>query len=229
MKIKSTNYLNKIEEKYTKARSEWSDLQKKLKEEDDRYNSIDWAKFSQQGRSEEAEKHKKNRKEILSGFEKVRADFKKAVESIKADSDKIFDRAHKYDVGDVDMKGVTILQSGLLVDSELIELAETYRKQGNYTMYFMVADKLKKDKDIIQMTDSERKAQAYYQNAKDRKNRRDDHEVYDGFMNVCLCGLRDEDYLSDGIHKEHDNFYQKYIDMAEGIESDAPSPWGEED
>ena len=228
MKMKLSNYLDKVEEKYIKARSEWSSLQKELKAEDDRFNNIKWANLSQQGRFEESENHKKNRREILAKLDKLRADFKKSADDIQTDSDKVFNRMYQFTAGDVDPNGVAILQNGALKDSELMQLAETYRKQGNYTMYFMFADKLKKDKDHIKMTDSEKRAQAYYENAQKRRDTREDHDVLEAFRDVCLYGLRDEDYLSNGVHNEHDGFYQKHRGIAEGIETDVSVPWKED-
>lgn len=224
-KIKATSYLNKIEAKYVNAREKWEKLQKELKEEDIRYQNIKWSNLSNQGRLEEGENHKNKKAEIYNKLAQLRKDFEESVDNIQKDSDKVFNRVFQYTSNDVDMKGVAIIQNSFMSDSELIELAESYRKSGNYTMYFMVSEKLKKDKPHIKLSESEKEANAYYEKAHRRREIREDHELYEGFKTVCLKALRDEDYLSNGIDNEHNNFYQNYRECAEGIEAEAPSPW----
>ena len=224
---KLTTYLNKVEAKYIKAREDWEKLQQELKDENDRYQNIKWINLSPQGKNEEQNNHIKKKNEISNKLDQIRKDFEKSVSDIVKDSDKVFNRSFQYTSEDVDMNGVAILQNGLMTDKELMELAESYRLKGNYTMYFMVAEKLNKKKPFEMMSDSEREAYSYYNVSHQRRIAREDHACLEGFKDVCLKALRDEDYLSNGIHKEHDNFYQKYKSISEEIEAVVPSPWEE--
>lgn len=224
-KIKLTTYLNKIESKYIKAREDWENLQKELKEEETRYQNIKWINLSPQGKIEEQNAHIKKNREISQRLEQIRKDFDKSASDIVKDSDKVFNRAYQYTSEDVDMNGVAILQNGNMNDKELMELAESYRLKGNNTMYFMVAEKLKHDKPFEMLSDTEREAEGYWREAHRRRTTREDHECFDGFRDICLKALRDEGYLSNGIHKQHDSLYQRYKDFADGVEVEAPSPW----
>ena len=160
-KIKLTTYLNKIESKYIKAREDWENLQKELKEEETRYQNIKWINLSSQGKVEEQNAHIKKNREISQRLEQIRKDFEKSVSDIVRDSDKVFNRAYQYTSEDVDMNGVAILQNGNMNDKELIELAKSYRLKGNNTMYFMVAEKLKHDKPFEMLSDTEREAEEF--------------------------------------------------------------------
>ena len=223
-KIKLTTYLNKIEAKYIKAREEWVSLQKKLKMENDRFENIKWGNLSLDGKTEERNKHEEIKKDIYKKLEKLRNDFSDSVDSIQDDSDKVFNRLYRFTPEDVDEKGVAIIQTANLKSSELIDLAESYRAKGNPTMYFMVAEKLKVDKPTIKMTEQEKEASAYYTKAQERRNR-DDHQLLQNYKEVCMMALRDEDYLSDGIDKIHDDFYQGHKEEADLIEVDSVAPW----
>ena len=218
-KIKLSNYLNKIEAKYVKAREDWEKLQKELKEEDKRYQEINWSLYSLEGRSEEQKKHNSKVKELKKSLENIRKDFLQSVDDIKKDSNRVFDKLFQYTPEDVDMKGVSILQNSSMNEKELMNLAERYRKEGNSTMYFLVSEKLKN-------SDS-REAQTYYNESLRTRNLRTDHDLIDGYGSICLKALRDEESLSNGIHRLHDEFYQKYKEATEEISVDTSSPWEE--
>ena len=224
MIIRLTSYLDKIEAEYNKSRNEWSTLQKKLQEEEKRFNNIEWINYSLEGKTTERNKHEETKKNIYKEFEALREGFTKAVETIKADSDKIFDRKYQYKTGEIDLKGATLLQTGALKTDEIINIATDYLNSGNYTMYFMCADKLKQSKPLNQLSEAEKRADSFYNNAQ-RMKEREDHDILEGFSDVCLKSLRNEDYLSDGIHKMHNEFYDRYKNSASEIEVKTESPW----
>lgn len=224
-KVKLTSYLNRIEAKYIKAREEWEKIQEQLNQEEERFNNIKWMNYSAQGVREEKEKHSACKNKLLMELEKVRSDFSESVEEIKKDSDKLFNRVFQYTASDIDQNGVTILQNSTMSSSELMNFAESYREKGNYTMYFMIAEKMKSDKPDIEMTEDDKKARAYYEKALARRQTREDHELIEAYKEVCLKMLRDERYLADGIHKIHDDFYNGYKEEAEKIETETVSPW----
>ena len=223
-KIKLSSYLNKVESKYILAREEWEKIQKEIKEENEKYNNNKWQNYTQKGIEDIQIGHFKKLKELSEKMDQVRSKFENAVSEIMKDSDKVFNKVYQYTPTDVDINGVAILNNGLMGTNELIDLAESYRKSGNMTMYFMVADKLKPDKVSDKMDESDWKAYSYYTNSRQARQR-NDHECIEGFRDICLKALRDEDYLSNGVHKMHDEFYQKYMDYSEGIETEVESPW----
>ena len=223
-RTKLTTYLNKVEAKYIKAREDWEKLQNELKKENERYQNIKWINLSPEGRNEEKNNHEKIKSEIYKKLDTLRTEFSSSVDNIQSDSDKVFNRLYKITPEDVDEKGVAILQTTNLKSNELIDLAESYRTKGNSTMYFMIAEKLKTDKTVSTMSESEKEAFSYYEKAQERKNR-DDHALLQNYKEICLKALRNEDYLSEGIDKIHDDFYQKYKEEADSIEVEIVTPW----
>ena len=224
MIIKLSSYLNKIEAKYIEARETWEKIQKKLHDEDERYNNIEWIKYSLEGKTAERNNHEETKSGIYKELEALREGFIKSAESIEAASDEIFDRKYQYKTGEIDLKGATLLQTGALKTDEIINIATDYLNSGNYTMYFMCADKLKQDKPLEQLSGAEERAESFYNTAQKMKER-EDHALLEGFTDVCLKSLRNEDYLSDGIHKMHNEFYERYKNSAEEIEVKTESPW----
>lgn len=188
------------------------------------YNNIEWIKYSLEGKTAERNKHEETKSSIYKELETLRENFTKAVESIEEDSDKVFDRKYQYKTGEIDIKGVALLQSGALKIDEIINIGEDYLKSGNYTMFFMCADKLKQDKPVNQLDGAEKRAEGFYNKAQSMKER-EDHELLESFRDICLKSLRNEDYLSNGIHNIHDEFYQKYKESASGIAVSSESPW----
>ena len=214
--MKLTTYLNKIEAKYITAREEWEKLQKELKAEDDRYQGIKWQNYTYEGQKEEQERHNRRVSEIKGKLSNLRTKFSDSVDGIVSDSDKVFNKVYQYTPSDVDMNGVAILQNSTMRDSELMTLAESYKKAGNYTMYFMVADKIK---------GNTQEGKNYKVLAASARDSRDDRECLRTFGEVCMKALRDNSVLANGTHGLHDDYYQKCRKTAEGIEANTPVPW----
>ena len=225
MKVKLSQYLDRIETKYREARKEWEKIQSELEAEENRFNGIHWEDFSMQGVTNERVKHEGIKKALYEKLEAVRISFNENVDNVIGDSDKVFDSAFRFTPDKVDQNGVAILQNGALSIPELIELGEKYRTSGNYTMYFMVAEKLKSDKPLITATKTERDGIEYYLKAKSRRDSREDHELLKGFGEVCLYGLRDVKVLADGTHGVHEEGYTRYKNACDEITSEISSPW----
>ena len=177
MKVKLSQYLDRIETNYKEARNTWEKIQSELEAEENRFNGIHWEDFSMQGVTNERVKHEGIKKALYEMLEAIRTSFKESVDNVISDSDKVFDSAFRFTPDKVDQNGVAILQNGALSIPELIELGEKYRTSGNYTMYFMVAEKLKSDKPLITATKTERDGIEYYLKAKSRRDSREDHEL----------------------------------------------------
>lgn len=224
-RIKLSTYLNKIEAKYIKAREDWEKTQNELIQEEERFNNIKWSNYSPQGRQEESTKHQEKKKALREKFEEIRKTFSEDVEKIKESSDKVFSKLYKHTPGEVDMNGVALLNNSSLSPVELLELAESYRNSGNYTMYFMVADRMKSDKSLDSMDEAEKTARAYYEEARRQRKKRTDHELLEGFRDICLKALREERGVSDGIHRHHEEFYQEYKNSSDRVEVVSDSPW----
>ena len=228
MEIALTNYLKKIEEEYGKARKEFNALADKLADEETRYNSLNWINYSPEGKTNEHNKYEETKKAIQSEILAVRDNFSKAVDRIRMDADKVFDRRFNYTSDDVDMKGIELLKSKIGVDG-IIKVAEEYKNKGNMTMYFICADKLQ-DVEIPPMAIStnpgapNNRAKAYYERVQVDK-KRVDHDVLDGFIGICLAGLRENISLANGVDKIHADEYTRYEKAADSIIVKASTPW----
>lgn len=226
-KVKLSAYINKIEAKYILAREKWEAIQKELVEETDKYNNMDWSRYTWQGRNEVSQAYFEKAAELKKKLEDVREEFKTSVEDIRKDSNKLFDRTYCYKAGDIDPNGMAIIQNGALNNKELMGIANDYRASGNYTMYYMVAAAIKENqapRDIWKQEDFD--AQAYKMEAARRRASREDHELIDTMKELCLYGLRDEENRANGTHNYlHAQTYAEITEMAGDIEAAAPDPW----
>lgn len=224
-KITLSAYLERINTEYGKSRELWEEAQKERTAENERFQNIKVVNLSSKGRQEELAKHNEILRGISAKLERIRAEFTRKTDEIRGDADKIFNRLFQYTAGDVDANGVAILQNTTMSATELLEFAESYRAKGNYTMYFMIAERLKSDKAPGMMDESDRKAEAYYNEAKRRRQNRGDHDLLDGYRDICLRGLRDDVWMANGIHKHQVEFYEKFKAGTDAIEADTVSPW----
>lgn len=225
MKIKLTTYIDKIEAKYINARKEWEKLQEKITEENNHWNSIKWNELSQLGVTNERARHIEKLESVNIELEALREKFGKSVEAIKEDANKIFDKKYSFTAGTVDQNGVTLLQSGALGSDDIIRIANEYYDQGNYTMYFLCVDKLKNSFSHNNEHDPVEKRASSFLGMANQRRKREDHEVVEEFEYVCMSGLRNEDYLSEGVHRLHDDFLAKARAQADKIEVITESPW----
>ena len=225
-RVKLSNYLNKIEAKYVNARESWEAIQKKVAEENIRFSSINWANYSIQGIAEEKNRHDNTIKELYSKLEDIRKDFEENTSGVMKKSDEVFNRVFKYSPADIDQNGITIINNGSLNNKELIDLAEQYRSSGNYTMYYLIADKISVDAGTVQTKD-DREALGYKEMASYKRKNREDHRILEEYSQICLKALRNEDYLSNGVHRAHDDFYSSYKMDADEIEARTESPFDE--
>lgn len=228
MKIKLTTYLDKVEAEYQDALKEWKKLNAKFEEETKRYDEVEWINLSPKGMQAEHIRHEETKKAIFDEMEKLRESFRASVASIIEDSDKVFDAVFRYSPEKVDANGIAILQNGAPSAKEIMELAEKYRLKGNYTMYFLCAEKLAgvgEGKDARALDANERKARAYWGTAKQMRETRPDHELLEGFQDVCLSGLRSDALLANGVQNIHDDLYQNRRAMTDEIEAKTQTPW----
>lgn len=217
-KAKISSAVKKIENKYIKAREQYEKITKEIENLERGFEALDKSLYSSVGMQAEKEKYQKQRKELEAEFSKIRKEFRQEAEIIKKDSDKIFDRKYCYTPQDIDANGLAILDKGNLTASEIMRLGENYKAQGNNTMYFMCADKLKDNDDAT--------VRAWRINAKALRDSREDHAILDEFTGVCLKGLRDEINLSNSVHKHlHDDSFRYHVNQGDGITVEVENPW----
>lgn len=227
MKIDLTTYLQDIESEYQTCKKEWESIQNEIKRLDDAYNR-ERANYSELGNVKKLEELNENKKKLLFELSKIRDKFDESSKKIVKKSDKVFNDYFRYNPSKIDQNGIAILNNGGLSVAEIMELADNYFENGNMTMYYMVAEKLKKyaDKPLgANATNDELIAKGYYQKAKKFRESRPDHELYNGFSLLCLAGLRDDNVLALGMQNIHDEEYNKHLVGAKEIVMDIKSPW----
>lgn len=228
MKVCLSNYIAKIEEKYQEARKEWEKINNEIKTENKRFDKIEWLYLTPEGITAERNRHYVKLEEIRSKFGAVREKFEKDFEAIKESSDKVFDFGYKHKPELIDNNGLAIINNSNLDVNEIIDLAESYRSKGNMTMYFLVAEKLRgvgEGKDSRALTESERKARTYWEGAHNKRQYREDHDLLEGFKEVCTASLRDDVFLATNIQNLHEDFYNQHLNRASEIVVDTPAPW----
>ena len=217
-----STYIDEIEKKYIKARYEWEKLQKVLEDEEKRYNAIDWKMYTFEGQQAEYSKHNEIRKKVAEKLEELRRSFMKEAESIREHSDIIFNSRYQFTPKNVDNNGVALLQVGNLSIRDLMRLGADYKEKGNYTMYFLVASKLKESPEF----ERDKEAAQFWSEAEGEKNHREDHDIINDMVKLCVSGLRDEDYLSNGIDGHHGELFAGIRARADEVTSNTTfSPW----
>ena len=226
-KISLTTYIKKIEASYIIAREKYETITAKISAENERYNSIDRNMYNMQGLTQIDELHKEEIKKLEKQIATINDDFETKVSNIKEESDKIFDSKYCYTPKDIDAKGMAILEYGGLTTKEIRKLANDYKKQGNNTMYFMCAECLK-DSELPE-------DRALYGNALSLRKERPDHNLLDGFVEMCKSGIRTRTTFSnklengisasDRIHAEHENILRSVLSNADSITIDIDNPF----
>ena len=190
-KVSLTTYIKKIEAGYIIAREKYESITTKIIAENERYNSIDRNMYNVQGLNQIDELHKEEIRKLKNQIPIIKDEFEKKVAGIKAESDKIFDSKFCYTPKDIDANGMAILEHGGMTTKEIRKLANDYKKQGNNTMYFMCAERLKES----ELPED----RAIYDEASRLRRERPDHKSIDAMYSLCIAGLRTETSLSSNI------------------------------
>lgn len=216
-KVKVSGYIKQIEKEYKKARERYEETTRKIEKIEKDYKNIDSKMYSVAGMERKQAEYIKTLNETKRQYDGIRDDFIKECERITIESDKVFTRRFGYTPQDIDANGITILEKGNLPPNDIVRIAEDYKEQGNYTMFYMFAEHLKESSDT--------NIKAWYNNAVYEKNTRPDRENITAFVDCCLAGLRDDTALANGIHRKHEGFLQAHINAGEQIEIDIQNPW----
>lgn len=216
-KARLSSYIKKIESKYIIAREKYEKACNELDMIESRHRNLDKTLYSRNGLEKEFLEYVDQKENKIKELSVIRDGFLADCTDIVKDSDKVFDRRFGYNPADIDNNGLAILENGNPTPSEIMRLGNLYKEQGNNTMLFMCAERLKDSKDIDVM--------GWCAMATMDRRTRPDHDNLDGFIEVCKAGLRDDVNLSNGIHKRHDEFLVDAITRGDEITVDVPNPW----
>jgi hypothetical protein len=216
-KAKLSSYIKQIENKYNKAREDYNKVVADLEQIEKDYKAIDKSLFTTAGMNIETQKYLNKKKTARDEIIKIRNSFLQECDAIKKSSDAVFNRKYGYVPQDIDTNGLVILEKGNPTPQEIMQLGDSYKQQGNNTMLFMCAEKVKD----IENAD----VKAWYAGAIQDRLSRPDHECIDGFIEVCVAGLRDDALLSNGVDKIHGDLLQEHLTAGDSIEVDVINPW----
>lgn len=211
--IKLSTYIYEIEEKYTKARNEFSEVAKQIDQLDLNHRAnIRSGNLNDKGIKREFANYNKSKRELQAKIRSIRNTFSVEIEEIRTRVDNVFKDLFKVNPEELDLRAVEILKSGMLTDSELVEMANDYKADGNLAMYRYCgtfADINSRDKDLRQLAVDSKKP-----------TKREDLSIIDSFSESCSLALRDDVALSNGIDRHHDEFLQVSLSSAEAIRTD---------
>ena len=209
-----STYISKLNSKYTNARQQYVDLF-------DAYEEIE---------KEQEELHRKQKEYTKQGFDKrmlaldkkleetrhkleaIPEEFRRNAESIREEVKNTFSKKYGVNAASVDANAVTLLNSGVLTDDEIIDLANQY--SNNPTMMKIIAGTLKKSDNI--------RTQSLGDVILGKSRNAPHLEIYDSFAYICKNGLRVTERdrgisclpgegrsMSDGIH---DSIYPETLE-----------------
>ena len=214
---KLTTYIERLESLYKKAREDYNKAIKSLNElEDSHRKKISSGELNAIGVQKEGELYNTKKREYLDSIAAARDTFTTSAAEIRQAVDTLFSNLYRVDPASIDLKAVEILKSGMLTQTELLEMATKYKEQGNLAMYRYCGTFA--DEKYSPETRS-------LAGAAKMALQRTDLQQIDSFIDMCLKGLRDDVDLADGIDKHHEEWLQSYLQEAEEITATVDTPW----
>lgn len=214
---KLTTYIERLESLYKKAREDYNKAIKSLNElEDSHRKKISSGELNAVGVQREGELYNTKKREYLDAIAAARDTFTTGAAEIRQAVDTLFRDLYRVDPASIDLKAVEILKSGMLTQTELLEMATNYKEQGNLAMYRYCGTFA--DEKYSPETRS-------LAGAAKMALQRTDLQQIDSFIDMCLKGLRDDVDLADGIDKHHEEWLQSYLQEAEEITATVDTPW----
>ena len=218
---KLTNYINRIESCYSKAREDYNKAVDMMnRNEENHKRAISNGELSAKGIQNEQKRYHETKKKLLQQIAEIREGFTKRASEIRNSVNTLFRNNYRVTSNDIDLKAVEMLKRGMLTDTELLEMADIYKEQGNLSMYRYCgtfADADSPNPDVKRLAGDAKRIQT-----------RTDLEVIDSFTDVCLKGLRDDTLLANGIDNRHEEFYCNSYSIAEDITATVTTPWDSE-
>lgn len=211
MNFKLTNYLDEIEQAYSRARLGYTEIVESLEELKERHDArINHGMLNDEGLMIENNTYHERKKALEKEFEKIRDRFTNEVNDIRKREDSVFKSKYTANASDIDLKAVEMLKSGMLTGAEIMEMARTYSDNGNNAMYRYCGTFLNPhSKNLEERVIAEEAKKAY---------QRPDTEIVNEFVDICNRGLRNDIAASNGIHNRHDEFKDMIYLPAQDIE-----------
>lgn len=201
-----STYISKLNGKYTNARQQYEDLfnayEEIQKEQSELYGKR--REYTKEGFDKRKNMLDKKLEETMHKLEAIPEEFNRNAESIRGEVKSTFSKKYGVNAASVDNNAVTLLNSGVLTDEEIIELANQY--SGNATMLKIIAGQLRK---------SENQHTRSLGDVISERSRVAPHlEIFDSFAYILKNGLRVTErdkgiscspaegrIMSDGVHE----------------------------
>ena len=213
-----TSYINKLEKHYEEAREKYNlSVNELSKLEESHKQKINSGELSAVGIKHEYQQYTEKKNKLMHDISEAREAFNKSAESVRNSVNVIFRDLYCVKPESVDLQGVELIKSGILTETEILELANRYKEQGNLTMYRYCGtlfDTNDRDANIRHLANEAR-----------RMRTRTDLQIIDEFIDVCQKGIRDDVSLSNGIDRRHPDFYANAYAKASSINCEVSTPW----
>ena len=214
---KLSNYINKLEALYSTAREDYNKATKALAElEKSHKEKLASGELNAVGQQRERERYETKKREYTEAITAARETFTTGAAEVRQTVDTLFRGLYRPDTKSMDLQAVEMIKSGMLSQPELLEMAASYKEQGNIAMYRFCGTF------VDERYSPEAKSLAA---AAKMPLQRVDLQHIDSFTDMCLKGLRDDVVLADGIDKHHEEWYTGFIADTDNIAATVDTPW----
>ena len=125
------NYMDRIKAIYTEANKQYVELLEKMRNCDSALERVNFDRtLSPEGRQQRREGLRQLKAEVRKELDAINADAKSRANAIRKEVEHDFYGLYNARAEDVDSKTVELLKSGILTDSEMIDLANKYHNNN---------------------------------------------------------------------------------------------------
>lgn len=205
------NYLNDIEKVYIKSREKYLPQAERLERlESSHKNMISSGELSPKGLERENARYNESKKEYVNILKEIREEFLKECGQIKGIVSDVFRDNYEVNPKYIDHDTMTILNSGILTESELIKMCDKYNSEKNITMLRLVGSYISDPK----TTEGKK-----YKGIATTERQRDDLKIIDQVATLYTKGLQDDLNRSNKYNNSFDEILADIRPKAEKIES----------
>ena len=137
-----TFFTNKLDSIFTEYRHEYGDLYSKIDAINERLGELQAkrSQYSPSGFKQRAEALEAEKAAIAEQIRQIPQDFAKSAAAIRLECEKAFHRKYGMSPERLDDKGVTLINSGVMSDSDLMRMLDDF--EGNATMQRLIGEKM---------------------------------------------------------------------------------------
>lgn len=223
MQIKLSKYITRLDSKFEAVRREYEKIQDSLSESTT-YHKAKMRLLNPLGRNKELVRYQDEQIRLKNSLAQLHKDFDADYAVIREEARKTFRELYVLDGSAVDPGMVTVFESGVLSDTELVEYGKHYIETNNFTMLRLLGKYAGERAQSLPEHTQLKADMTYLENAGRDAGRRSDLELLDGMKQICDMSIRDDRLLADGTYNRVYNV-DTYLSVGEKISVDVESPF----